>query len=436
MGGYLPTTAEDRAAMLRRVGADSPRALYEAVPEEILYPKLDLPEGLSELQLAREMQALAAQNRVYGAIFRGAGAYNHYIPAIVKAVTSKEEFVTAYTPYQAEISQGILQSIFEYQTMICELTGMDAANASVYDGATAACEAANMCRDKRRGEAVFSACAHPMTLQTARTYAHGAGTGLAIAPEGNGRTDLSQLRAMVGPQTACVLIQQPNFYGQWEDVAAAAEIAHAAGAKLIVAVNPIFCALFEAPGALGADICVGEGQPLGLPLSFGGPYLGFMACKRSLLRKLPGRIVGETTDGQNRRAFVLTLQAREQHIRREKAMSNICSNEALCAMTAAAYLTAMGPRGLAEAARQCYAKAHYLRDRLSEIGYAPRHEGEFFHEFVTEAPHGARAALDALSAQGILGGLPVAGGLLWCATEMNDRAQIDQLIAALKEVRA
>ena len=436
MGSYLPSTAEQKRQMLEAVGVSSMDALYDGVPASIRLDRLDLAPGLSELEVSAHMRALAAKNRVFGSIFRGAGAYDHYIPSIVERVCNKEEFLTAYTPYQAEISQGILQSIFEYQTMICELTGMDASNASVYDGASAAAEAVAMCRDRKRRRVLISATAHPAVIQTVQTYCAGAGEEVALIPMKDGHTGLDALRELLCETDACVYLQQPNFYGLLEDAETAGAIAHEAGAKYIMGVNPIAAAILKTPRECGADIAVGEGQPLGMPLAFGGPYLGFMACTQALFRKLPGRIAGETVDAAGERCYVLTLQAREQHIRREKASSNICSNQALCAMRAAVYLSAMGPGGLQQAARLCHAKAHYLAGQLAEIGFPMRYSGEFFHEFVTDTPVPAEQALEALEAHGILGGLPVEGGILWCATEKNTKAQMDALIAVLKEVRA
>ena len=436
MGGYIPSTREERAQMLAAIGLEKPEELFASVPEALRVKRLNLETGLSEMALSRFMRGVAAKNRVYRSIFRGAGAYNHYIPAVVGAVTSKETFVTAYTPYQAEMSQGVLQSIFEYQTMICELTGMDVSNASVYDGATAAAEAVNMLVDAKKRVALVSETVHPMTLETIRTYAFGAGVEVRVIPAKGGRTDMDALAGMLNKDVACVLLQSPNYFGLIEDGEKAAELAHANRSKVILSVNPIACALYRTPGELGADVAVGEGQPLGLPLSFGGPYLGFMAATKALMRKLPGRIVGETTDNRGGRAFVLTLQAREQHIRREKASSNICSNQALCAMTAAVYMAAMGGQGLAETARQCHAKAAYLRAELAGIGFTPVHDGPFFHEFVTACPMDKEALVNALAERGILAGLPVEEGVLWCATEMNSKADIDELIAAIGEVRA
>ena len=301
MAGYLPAAAAERAAQYAALGLSGPEALYRDVPESVrLTAPLNLPPPQSELEVRRTLEALAEQNLRFRTILRGAGAYDHYIPAAVSRIASKEEFVTAYTPYQAEISQGVLQSIFEFQTMICELTGLDAANASVYDGASAAAEAVAMCRERKRTRAVVSAAAHPDVISTIRTYSFGAGTEVAAAPAENGVTDLTGL---LDETTACVYVQQPNFFGQLEDLPALAAQVHAAGARLIVGVNPAALGVLESPGACGADIAVGEGQPLGLPLSWGGPYLGFMAASQSLMRRLPGRIVGETRDSQGERAL-------------------------------------------------------------------------------------------------------------------------------------
>ena len=434
---YVPSTGEQRQEMLRAIGMQDFRDLYRDVPADMILDRpLNIPEGMSELEVTRAMTAMAAKNTVFPTVLRGAGAYDHYIPSIVKSVTSKEEFLTAYTPYQAEMSQGVLQSIFEYQTMICELTGMDVSNASVYDGATAAAEAAAMCRDRKRRVTLISGAAHPDTINTVRTYCYGTGDELRVVPAKDGRTDLDALREMLTPDVASFYIQQPNFFGQLEDVDAIGALVHEAGAMYVMGCNPIALGIMKTPAACGADVAVGEGQPLGMPLSYGGPYLGFMATTTKHMRKLPGRIVGETTDHDGRRAYVLSLQAREQHIRREKASSNICSNQALCALTAGVYLAAMGPEGLAEAARQSMAKAHYLCRGLTAIdGVDLDYTGAFFHEFVTTLPR-QDGVLTALEQAGILGGLPVEGGVLWCATEKVGKAELDRAIEIVKEVLA
>ncbi len=440
MGQYLPSTTAQREQMLAALGIATVDELYRDLPQELMLSEaLHLPAGKSEMEVLRSFAALAGENRIFQTIFRGAGAYRHFIPAVVSSIVSKETFLTAYTPYQAEISQGILQAIFEFQTMICELTGMDAANASVYDGASAAAEAVAMCRDRKRSRALLSAAANPQTIAVVKSYCWAAGYELDLIPAKEGVTDQSALETLLTPDVACVYMEQPNYFGNVEDAASMAALVHEKGAKLIMGVNPIATMLLATPGECGADIAVGEGQPLGMPLCFGGPYLGFMATRDALTRKLPGRIVGETTDSAGRRAFVLTLQAREQHIRREKASSNICSNQALCATTAAAYMAAMGPEGLREVAEQCYHKAHYLARQISVLpGFALRYPGAFFHEFVTECPAGTPApVLAKLEARGILGGLPLPdGGILWCVTEMNTKEEMDILVALLKEVSA
>ena len=434
---YVPSTGEQRQEMLRAIGMQDFRDLYHDVPAEMYLDRpLNIPEGMSELEVNRAMSAMAARNTVFPTVLRGAGAYDHYIPSIVKTVPNKEEFLTAYTPYQAEMSQGVLQSIFEYQTMICELTGMDVSNASMYDGAEAAAEAAAMCRDRKRRVTLVSAAAHPDTINTIRTYCYGTGDEMRVVPARDGKTDLEALREMLTPDVASFYVQQPNFFGQLEDADAIGALVHEAGAMYVMGCNPIALGIMKTPFDCGADVAVGEGQPLGMPISFGGPYLGYMATTTKHMRKLPGRIVGETVDHDGNRAYVLSLQAREQHIRREKASSNICSNQALCALTASVYMAAMGPDGIAEVARQSMAKAHYLCRGLTAIdGVDLVYTGDFFHEFVTTLPR-RDEVLSALEKAGILGGLPIEGGVLWCATEKATRAELDRAIAIVKEVLA
>jgi glycine dehydrogenase subunit 1 len=439
MGPFVPHSPADQAEMLQFLGLDSIDELYCELPDEVrLKRELNIPEGKSELEARRQMEALAAKNKVFPTIFRGAGAYRHYIPAIVREVASRETFVTAYTPYQPEVSQGVLQCIFEYQTMICELTGMGAANASVYDGATACAEAVAMCADKKRGTAYISGTMHPDYLRTVQTYCYAAGRKLVVIPEKDGVTDLGFLREHMGDDSACFLMQQPNFYGIIEDADAIVAAVKNAGAKTVMCVNPIYAAIGKTPGEYGADIAVGEGQPLGIALNFGGPYLGFMAASHGLVRKLPGRIVGQTQDIDGKRAFVMTLMAREQHIRREKASSNICSNQALNAVAAACYMAAMGPDGLTRAAEQCMSKAHYMAKSIAAIpGYELAVRGEFFHEFLTKCPVNPDRVMAKLEEKGILGGYSLTGKyegcILWCCTELNAKAEIDALVEILKE---
>ena len=438
MASFIPSTKEERLEMLKAIGLNDFRDLYKDVPAEMLLEDgdLNIPEGMSELEVGRAVTAMANKNRVFSTVLRGAGAYDHYIPSIVKYIPAKEEFLTAYTPYQAEMSQGILQSIFEYQTMICELTGMDVSNASVYDGATAAAEAAAMCRDRKRKVTLVSGAAHPDTINTIRTYCYGTNDEMIVVPVKDGKTDIEALKELLKADVASLYVQQPNFFGQFEDTAAIAEAVHANGSMLVLGCNPIALGIMSNAREQGADIAVGEAQPLGMPLSYGGPYLGFMATTTKNMRKLPGRIVGQTVDAKGERAFVLSLQAREQHIRREKASSNICSNQALCALTAGLYMAAMGPEGLKQAAKQSMSKAHYLAKALCQLpGVEMVHSGAYFHEFVTTLPK-TEEVLKALEDNDILGGLPVEGGVLWCATEKVSKADLDKTVAIVKEVLA
>lgn len=440
MASYVPSTPEEQLKMLNEAGFSSFDEMLSPIPDSLrLKGPLDIEKGQSEMETLRFLSDMAGKNTRYKSVFRGGGAYYHYIPPVVSAMASREEFVTAYTPYQAEMSQGVLQAIFEYQTMICELTGLDVSNASVYDGASAAAEAVLMCRERSRNRAIISGAAHPDVIDTIKTYCAGYGVEVTVLPPVGGRTDLMGLKEAMGPDAACLYLAQPNFFGLIEDAKEAAAIARQAGARLIMGVNPVSMGLLDNPKSCGADIAVGEGQPLGMPLSFGGPYLGFMAASKDMMRRLPGRIVGQTTDRHGRRAFVLTLQAREQHIKREKATSSICSNQALCALTASIYLSAMGPRGLFEVASQCHDKAVYLASRLCELpGFSLPFDGTFFHEFVTTCPIDPKLLEAGLGKRGILAGLPLcsdmAGHMLWCVTEMASKADIDELVEAVKEV--
>ncbi len=426
MAKYVPHTEEDIAEMLKTVGVTSLDGLYASVPEGLRAAKLNLPQGVSEEEALEKLTALSDKNKRYDLILRGAGAYSHYIPPMVTSIVNRSEFVTAYTPYQAELSQGILQSIFEYQTMMANLTGMEVSNAGVYDGATAAAEAIGMYRTPKTDKAAILSTVRPDVLRVIKTYLEGYGVTPVIIPaEGCYKGGYTL------PEGVCaVYMEQPNYYGIIEDIAAVKSLAAAGGAKLVVGLNPIAAALLKTPGECGADAAVGEGQPLGLPLNFGGPYLGFMTTTEKDVRKLPGRIVGETTDADGNRAFVLTLQAREQHIRREKALSNICSNEALCALTSSVYLTAMGKDGLEEVASTCAANAHYLAAELCKQGFALKYSEEFFHEFVTVKKGKSDAVLAALDAADILGGLKLSDDeILWCATETSDKESLDAAVS-------
>ena len=436
MGSYIPHTAEQREQMLALIGVKSLDDLYKSVPHDMLIgDKLALPDGMSELEVREKVTAMAEKNKVFKTVLRGAGAYRHFIPAVVKSITSREELVTCYTPYQAEISQGVLQGVFEFQTMICELTGMDVSNASHYDGATAAAETIPMCKDRKRTRAYVSATVNPQVIETMQTYCFASNTELIVVPARDGKTDAEALKQALGADAACFYLQQPNYYGLMEDAAALGEITHAAGAKFVMGVNPIACAVMKTPRECGADIVVADGQPLGLDTNFGGPYLGIMATTSAMTRKLPGRIVGETHDVGGERGYVLTLSAREQHIRREKASSNICSNQALCAFTAGVYMAAMGADGMKQCAKLCVSKAYYFASELEKIGCRLKYDGEFFHEFVTEAGADCqKRILDALAAEGILGGQCVDGGILWCVTELVSRETLDRAVAIVKEV--
>ena len=436
MGNYIPGTKQEQKEMLAEIGFGSMEELFGHIPDEVkVKGGLKIPEGMSELEVRKKVTQMAEKNKVFPVIFRGAGAYRHFIPSVVKSVISKENLLTAYTPYQAEISQGILQSIFEYQTMICELTGMDTSNASVYDGAPAAAEGIAMCRERKRKKALISETTDPKVLETVKTYCFGNGMDLVMIPSKDGLTDVDALCELIDDTTACVYIQHPNYYGSLEDAQAIGEIVHEAGAKYIMGVNPISLGIIKTPKEYGADVAVGEGQPLGLPLAFGGPYVGFMACVSAMTRKLPGRIVGQTTDHNGKVGYVLTLQAREQHIRREKASSNICSNQALCALAVGVYLASVGGEGLKNVATQCTSKAHYMAKELEKTGYQIENKGEYFHEFVTVSDVPSEKVLNALEQEGILGGYPLdEHRILWCCTEMNSKEDIDRAVAIIKEV--
>lgn len=434
MGRYVVNSPAQQQEMLKEIGLNRLEDLYADVPEKA-YPKhMDLPEGKSELEVSRQLQEIADKNTRFKTCFRGAGAYRHYIPAIVKSVTSKEQFVTTYTPYQAEISQGVLQSIFEYQTQMCELTGLDVSNASVYDGAVAAAEAVFMCLARNKNKILVASSINPETLTVIGTYCESRNVAVEMIPLKDGQVNTEELRKQLDPSVCAVLVQNPNFYGILEDTQTISCVAHEAGAKMILSANPISFGLLKSAKEQGADICVGEGQPLGLPLSFGGPYLGYMTASKEMMRKLPGRIVGQTVDHDGNRCFVLTLQAREQHIRREKASSNICSNEALCAMTASVYLAAVGPDGLKQVAENSASYAHYMLKRLEEVGFKLKYNREFFNEFLVESPVDIDLLESKLAQKGILSGLKTEEGLLLCCTEMNTVKEIDAFVETVKEV--
>ena len=434
MGRYVPETLSEQEAMLKQIGLEKIDDLYAMVPEEARLQDLHIPSGKSEMEVLEDLSSVADKNKVYQSIYRGAGVYKHYIPAIVSTITSKEEFLTAYTPYQAEISQGVLQSIFEYQTQICELTGLDVSNASVYDGAVAAAEALFMSLERNKDEVLVADTVDPQTLAVMKTYCESRDVKIVMVQNKDHRLDVEDLKAKLNERSAGLYVESPNYYGLIEEIEECTKIVHENKTKMIMGCDPIALAIYKSPGEMDVDIAVGEGQQLGMPMGFGGPYLGFMTCKKELMRKLPGRIVGETTDHDGRRAYVLTLQAREQHIRREKASSNICSNEALCAMTASVYLAAMGPGGMEKVALSCYNNARYLEERLKELGFKRVDEGEYFNEFLTTSPIDPKVLEEKLSQKKILSGLQVEDKILWCATELNTKEKIDVLADAIKEV--
>lgn len=444
---YLPNTPADRQAMLSTIGVQSVEELFADIPADIrLKQPLALPAAVSELEILRIMQQRAGLN---GNIddypcFLGAGAYDHFIPSIVSHLAGRAEFYTAYTQYQPEISQGGLQALWEYQSFICELTGLDVSNASLYDGATATAEAMNLaCGVTGRKKVLISNAVHPFYRQVAATYARDFGFAIQIMPVVEGKTAADQAAALIDSDTAAVIVQTPNFYGIIEDMAGFGEAVHRNGGLFVAVVNPTSLALLQPPGEYGADIAVGEGQPLGLGLNFGGPYLGFMAVREKYMRRMPGRIVGQTVDTQGRRGFVLTLQAREQHIRREKAYSNICSNEGLCAVMAGIYIAAMGREGLQQIANTCLQKAHYTAQRIAAIpGYSLAYSSPFFHEFVVRTPRPAAQINSTLWEKGIIGGLDLAAvdaakadQLLLCVTEKRTKAEIDELVAVMEGLK-
>lgn len=434
MGTYIPHSKQDQAEMLASIG-HTWESLLSSVPANVtLGRELNLPAGLSEFEVLKRMKAYANENVLFHTICRGAGAYDHYIPSVVKHLSAREEFVTAYTPYQSELSQGILQSIFEFQSMMAALTGMDAANASVYDGATAAAEAITMSFERGRRTVLLSRLLHPQTIEVIKTYTQAIDVTIKMIDASQGRTSVTHLASLLDDTVCAVLVAQPNYYGILEDVHAIRNVIIEPKVKYVVAVNPMTLGRLANPKSYGADIVVGEAQPFGLNLSFGGPYLGFMCTTDKYLRRLPGRIVGQTLDTNGQRAFTLTLQAREQHIRREKATSSICSNQAHCALTAAMYLSAVGPHGLSEVATQCVKKAHALADKLQTIGYTLTHDFPFFNEFVTTTPISTQIIETTLAKHGILSGLILdENHMLWCVTETVADTHLDVIIDILKE---
>ena len=443
---YIPHSDDDRDAMLAAIGVRSLEALFKDVPEHVRFPELELPSALSEMEARWELEMLADANltAVDGPCFLGAGAYRHFVPAVVDSFLRRGEFYTAYTPYQPEVSQGTLQAIFEYQTMICNLTGMEVSNASHYDGATATAEAVisaiNVHRLKRR-KVVMSPFIHPEYRAVVRTYTQG--MGLTVAGDDDPQADLPALVDQVDGETACLIVQTPNFLGQIEDLEGLADAVHEKKGLLIVVADPISLGLLKPPGSFGADIVVGDGQGLGGGLSFGGPYLGFFATRMKHVRKMAGRLVGQAVDAEGRRGFVLTLSTREQHIRRERATSNICTNQGLMVLAATIYMAALGRCGMRQVAELCYHRAHYAADRIDELArYTVLRQKPFFKEFVVRCPRPAAEINERLLEEwGIIGGYDLGRAyphledhMLLCVTEMNPREEIDALVDALEEV--
>jgi len=444
---YISNTNKDRAEMLATIGVKHFDDLISNIPKELLLKEdISLASPLSELELLRQIDAIASKNKPLHTLnaFLGGGVYNHFIPAAVDSIVSRPEFLTAYTPYQAEVSQGTLQAIFEYQSLICELTGMEISNAGMYDGASATAEAILMASRKNKlTKALVSACVNPAYIDVIHTYTSGVGIEIVVVPAKDGVTDLESLTAMLDDQTSCVVVQTPNYFGNIEDAFTLSKATHQQKKALFIPiVDPISLAVLNAPSEYEADIVVGEGQALGNKPSFGGPLFGFLATKMELSRSMPGRIVGQTTDADGQRAFVLTLQAREQHIRRDKATSNICSNEALCSLAACVYMCLMGKQGLIDVATLSTTKAHYAAQLIANIpGYSMAFTQPFFKEFTITTPIAPSLIIDQLAAKGILPGIDLSdtgfeSHLLLSVTEVSTKADIDDLIATLKEVRA
>jgi len=443
---YVPHTDADREQMLAAIGVDSIADLFVDIPQQLRFPELRLPAPLSEQEVRARLTELAESNNHAGQLpsFLGAGAYGHYVPAAVGYINQRGEFLTAYTPYQPELSQGTLQGIYEYQTMICQLYGMDVSNASMYDGGTALAEGALMTLGAtRRRKIVVAGTLHPAYRQVLRTYTVGLNVEIVEVPcdPATLTTDLGALR-VAAEGAACVAVQYPNFLGAIEDMAELGRIAHAAGALYLVASYPMALGLLKPPGEFDADIAVGEGQCFGAGLNFGGPYLGVLTCKQNLVRLMPGRVVGVTSDVEGKRGFVMTLRTREQDIRRERATSNICTNQGLIQLTATVYLALMGARGVEQVARLCYQKSHYLAQKLAALpGVEVVGNSNFFNEFVVRLPRPAAEVNTALLGLGFIGGYDLANdypvfdnAMLLCATELNTSVQIDRFVEALAEV--
>lgn len=442
---FNPHTAEDRAEMRAAIGIDSADVLFDAIPGDVRFPKLDLPPALTEMEAAARMQELAARNFVptQGKTFLGAGSYSHFVPATVGQILARGEFYTAYTPYQPEVSQGTLQVIYEFQSMVAALFDMDVANASMYDGATALAEGAliTISKTKKKSKIVVSGTVSPAYRAVLRTYTSALPIQLIELPiPSAGFVQRAEdFRPYLGDDLACIVVQYPNFFGGIEDVQAVADLAHSAGGKLVVSTTPVPLGLITPPGSLGADVVTAEGQSLGVAQSFGGPYVGLMATRQEFIRQMPGRLSGITTDSEGKRGFVLALQTREQHIRREKATSNICTNQGLMATAATVYMATMGPEGFREVANRSYQNAHYLAAEVAKLdSFSQPLDAPFFHEFVLSCPKPARLINQALAAHGYVGGFdlgqvdPALDHLMVvCTTELQSKATIDEFVSLL-----
>jgi glycine dehydrogenase subunit 1 len=441
---FIANTDEQRRQMLAAVGAAGIDELFADIPPDLRCRELNIAPGLCEQEVRTRLAGLAERNSTDLVTFLGGGFYDHFIPAALEAIISRSEFYTAYTPYQPEISQGNLQAIYEYQSAICRLTDMEVANASLYDGGTAVYEAIMMAlRITRRKRILVDETVSPIYRKMVRSYTGNLGIALVEMPSRGGLPDRKALAGQIGADTAALIVQNPNFFGCLDDLTDLAELCHARGCLLIVSCYPISLGLLKTPGRMGADIVVGEGQSLGMPVSFGGPYLGFMATRQQYVRKMPGRIVGRATDAQGRGGFVMTLQAREQHIRREKATSNICTNEGLCALTALVYLSLLGKQGLADVARVCAEKADYARHRLCQVpGVTMRFPNRwYFNEFVLNLPIAADKVIRGLFHRGVAAGFPLGryfpemnNCLLIAVTEKRTKEDIDYLAHALEVI--
>ncbi len=443
---YVQATPADRARMLQTIGATSTDELFADLPSGSGPITLNIPPALSEIEMGRVLRELGDRSLDLSRhpCFLGAGAYNHFVPAVVNHIIGRSEFYTSYTPYQPEISQGTLQTIYEFQSMVCALTGMEIANASMYDGASALAEAVIMAANVTdRSTILLAPSVHPDYRRVMRTYVQGLDLGVVAGTIGtDGAIDPGKLVGHLNDNVACIVVQYPNFFGHLEDLKRLAEVAHNVGALLVVDVNPMALGVLVPPGDFGADIVVGEGQPLGISPSFGGPYLGLFATRERFIRNLPGRIVGATTDANGQRGFVLTFQTREQHIRREKATSNICSNEALCALAATVYLAYLGRRGLKAVGELCLQNAHYLAAEIARLpGFALAFDGPFFNEFAVRCPVSPATINARLREAGIIGGYDLGrdypdfeDALLFCTTELNRKEDLDQLVTLLSQL--